>query len=68
MIPIVDSILQIAGRFIPDQTKLAELEAELSSKMEDTLKQAVDADKEIRLAEMAKGGSVHLPKKIQKAK
>jgi hypothetical protein len=56
MIPIIGEILGLAGKFIPDQTKLAELEAELSSKMEDTLKQAVDADKEIRLAEMAKGG------------
>jgi hypothetical protein len=56
MIPIIGEILGLAGKFIPDQTKLAELEAELSTKMEDTLKQAVDADKEIRLAEMSKGG------------
>ena len=34
MIPIINEIIGIAGKFIPDQTKIAELEAELSSKME----------------------------------
>lgn len=56
MIPIINEIIGIAGKFIPDQTKIAELEAELSSKMEDSLQQAVSADKEIRLAEMNQGG------------
>ena len=56
MIPILSSIMNIAEKFVPDQTKLAELESELSSKMEDSLQQAVNSDKEIRLAEMAKGG------------
>ena len=56
MIPIIGQILGIAEKFIPDSNKLAELEAELSSKMEDSLQKAVDADKEIRLAEMSKGG------------
>jgi hypothetical protein len=56
MIPIISSILGIATKFIPDQTKLAELEAELNSKMEDTLQKAVDSDKEVRLAEMRQGG------------
>ena len=56
MIPIIGQILGIAEKFIPDTNKLAELEAELSSKMEDSLQKAVDADKEIRLAEMSRGG------------
>ena len=56
MIPIISDILGIASKFIPDQTKIAELEAELSSKMEDSLQKAVDSDKEIRLAEMNQGG------------
>ena len=56
MIPIIGQILGIAEKFVPDVNELAKLEAELSTKMEDSLQQAVDADKEIRLAEMTKGG------------
>lgn len=58
MIPIIDSILGIAGKFIVDEDAKVKLETELKSKMEGTFKAAVDSDKEIKLAELRAGGIV----------
>lgn len=56
MIPIIDTILGITSKFIPDTDAQNKLKVELKSKMEDTFKEAVKADKEIQLAEMRSGG------------
>lgn len=56
MIPVLDSILNIAGKFVPDTNQQAKLRAEVQKAYEDGLKKAVEADKEIRIAEMRSGG------------
>jgi hypothetical protein len=56
MLPIIGSILDIANKFVPDTNKQAELKAEIVKGYESGLKAAVNADKEIRMAELRKGG------------
>ena len=56
MLDIINTVLGTVNKFIPDRDAQLKLEAELRGKMEDGLKAAVDADKEIRLAELQAGG------------
>lgn len=56
MIPIIDSILGIANKFIPDINQQQKLKAQIIKGYEDSLKAAVSADKDIKLAEMRQGG------------
>ena len=56
MIPIIDSILGIANKFVVDKDKQLELRAEIVKGYESGLKAAVEADKDIKIAEMRQGG------------
>ena len=56
MIPILDSILSITNKFIPDINQQQKLKAQIIKGYEDGLKSAVSADKDIKLAEMRQGG------------
>ena len=49
---MIGNILELITKFIPDTDKAKELETQLNKEFEKTLRSAVEADKEIRLAEM----------------
>ena len=56
LLPIISGIAGIASKFIADPNKRMEFEAEIKTKMEDTFKSAIGADKDIKLAELRAGG------------
>ena len=56
MIPVLDSILSLANKFIPDTNAQEKLKAEVAKQYESSLQKAIDADKDIRLAEIRQGG------------
>lgn len=53
---MLDSILDLAKRFIPDKDKQKEFEAKMKTEYEKTFQKAIDADKAIQLASIKKGG------------
>jgi hypothetical protein len=53
---MIDNLFGLVNKFVPDADKAKELEAQIKTAQEEALKQAVAADKEVRLAELRKGG------------
>lgn len=53
---MISDLIGIVSKFIPDKSTAAVLEAEIQKAHSDALKQAVEADKEIKLAELHAGG------------
>jgi hypothetical protein len=52
---MIDNLFGLVNKFVPDADKAKELEAQIKTAQEEALKQAVAADKEVRLAELRKG-------------
>lgn len=53
---MIDGLLNIVDKFIPNKDKAAELEAKIQEAHSKALTKAVEADKDIKLAELKKGG------------
>lgn len=53
---MLDNLFGLVNKFVPDTDKAKELEAKIRTAQEAALKQAVESDKEVRLAELRKGG------------
>lgn len=49
---MISDILKIVGDLVPDKDKAKELEAKIQLSYDDALKKGVEADRQIRLAEM----------------
>ena len=52
----ISGITNLIGKFVPDVDKAKELEAKIKETTERSLQQAIQSDKEIRLAELNSGG------------
>ena len=53
---MIDNLFGLINKFVTDADKAKELEAKIKTAQEAALKQAVEADKQVRLAELRKGG------------
>ena len=53
---MLGAILGIANKFIPDKNKQKQFEKEMKVSYEKTFQDAINADKDIRLAELKTGG------------